>query len=269
MRPLQVDVRVPLEIETLGETTARVGVVGQERERSALEREPGSPLRPVVGQAVLDGAWRIDVDDGRASRLHRLEDTGNQVSRRRLRGLVDESAPVRHGDQGELFSLLLLALVRLAPRGHVGDLTGVAARARLPTRVRVDLCVEHDDPERFAGGEQTGQVLESDVEHGTVSAHRDDRRAERHLLVGELLPVELDELLLVNFRVPLVGKLELRLSDRRESIGHLTHVSFEDADGERGSILEEMVCPRERVRVVRIGAAPDRGASGRVGHSEG
>ena len=67
-------------------------------------------------------------------------------------------------------------------------------------------------------------------------------------------------------RVVAAGELELRLPDRPEAVGHLRHVALEDAHRHRRRVLEEVVRPRERVRVEGVGGGPDRGAAGRVDH---
>ncbi len=90
----------------------------------------------------------------------------------------------------------------------------------------------------------------------------EDRRAERELLVRELLPVELREERLVLRRIVL--RPSSSSSARRtvdEAVGHLPHVALEDADGDRRRVLEEVVDPGERVRVVGIRAAPHRRAA--------
>jgi hypothetical protein len=144
----------------------------------------------------------------------------------------------------------------LAKRGHVADLSQEPAGAGLPARVGIDLGVEHHDPDRLAGGQEPRQILEPDVEHRAVPAEGDDRRAHLEFVLTELTPFEMCELRLVRGRIVVIRQLELRPPHGNETIGHLPHVRLEDPDGNRRSILEEVIDPGERIRIVGIGAGP-------------
>ncbi len=94
---------------------------------------------------------------------------------RGLRRLVHEHVAVSDGEQGHL-----LANLGAVERGGGGLTAGVG----------VTLGIKDHHAHRLARREQPGEVLEAAVEHRTVAAHREDRRAEGKLLVGELLPGE-------------------------------------------------------------------------------
>ncbi len=150
------------------------GIVDQEREGAALERElrgvaaAESSARPCSGG---HGQWSDEHAPGaatggpRSTPPSRCDGSG-------LRRLEHEDVAVRHGDERQLLAHLLLAVLRLAVRRHVGHLAGEAAGARLAAGVRVDLRVEHDHAHRLARRQQARQVLEADVEHGAVAARR-------------------------------------------------------------------------------------------------
>ena len=266
--PPILDGRIALEAEAIREGGSRVRVVGQEREGPALEREaPGLP-RPVVGQAVLDRAGGVQIEHGGSPRLKPAQHAGDEVRRRRLRGLMHERPPMRDREQRHLLPHLLLAVLRRAVGRHVRDLARVPAGARLAAGVRVDLRVEHHHANRLPRCEQPRQVLEPDVEHRAVTAHGHDGRTERELLVGEARPVEGGELLVVDLRLKGVGQFQLGAAHRHEAVGHLSHVPLEDADGHRGRVLEQVVHPREGIGVVGIRAGPHRRAAGGVGHPQ-
>jgi hypothetical protein len=165
---------------------------------------------------------------------------------------------MRDRDERKLFACFRLSMLCAAVPGHVGDLSGEPTRASLSTGVRVHLRVEHHNANRFPRRHEPRQVLESDVEHRAVATHRDDRRAEIEFVVGEALPIEYGQLGLIARRVVLARREQGRAPHFSERVGHLPHVTFEDSDRERRRILEEMVRPRERIRIVGIRAAPDR-----------
>ena len=265
-RPRRVRRRIPLETQAVGECHTRVGVVREEREGAALQREARGLLRKVVGQPVLDRTRRVDVEQGGAALVQSLEHARNEVRRGRLRRLVHVHAAVRDREERELLARLGLAVLRVAVRSHVGNLTGEAGGARLSAGIRVHLRVEHHDFDRLAGCEQPREVLESDVEHRTIAAHRDDRRAEGELVIGELLPCQRSQRRLVGRRVVGACLQQLRPAHGGDVVAHLPYLRFEESDRDRRRILEQVVDPRERIRIVRPRAAPDRRAAGAVRH---
>ena len=267
--PRVVDRRVPFERELVGVGRAGVGVEGKEGERPALQREPGRVLRPVVGEAVFHRAGGVDVDEHRAPLVQPLEHAGDQVTRGRLGGLVHVDPTVRDGEEGQLLPHLGLPVLRLPEARHIGHLAGEAGGAGLPAGVGVDLGVEHHHPDRFPGRQEAGEVLEPDVEHRAVAAHREDRRAKGELVIGEAGPVEEAERWLVHRR--LIGPLTepLGAAHDRDVVGHLPHVGLEQPDGDRRGILEEVIDPGEGIRIVRIRAGPHRGTPGAVRHAQG
>ncbi len=169
-----------------------------------------------------------------------------------------------HGDEAHLLAYFLLALDRLAVLRHVRNLAEETGRAGLATGVRVDLGVDDEHLDRFARHHRAGEVLETDVVHRAVAADGDHGRTEIEFLVREIVPAEVAERLLVSLRVVLVLQQAFGKPDRLEAVRHLRHVPFEYAHGHRGGILEQVIRPGERIRIERISAAPDGGATGGV-----
>ena len=84
----------------------------------------------------------------------------------------------------------------------------------------------------------------------------DHRRAQMEFFVGELLPVEVVKKSACFSRLIAAVQLDFGHADGLEAFGHLRHVAFEDAHRHRGRILEQVVGPRERIRIERIGRRP-------------
>ena len=265
-RPVLVERGIAFEVEALRRRLAGGGVVAEDRIGARLDRQTSLVGAHVVADAVLRLARAVEVEQRRPPRLEAADEAFDHVAGVGDRSLHDVGGAVRHADQADLLARLLFALLHLAVLGHVGDLPDEARGAGLAAGVRVDLGVDHQHLDRLARGHEARQVLEADVVHGAVAAHRDHRRAELPLFVGELAPVEVGEELTLLRRIVAAGELELRLPDRPEAVGHLRHMALEDAHRHRRRVLEEVIRPRERVRVERVGGSPDRSAAGRVDH---
>ena len=210
----------------------------------------------------------MQCEDRRSPDLEAPQHAFDQVRRGRLRRLHYKHTTVCHRDQRQLLAHLFFAVLARSVGRHVRDLSEESAGAGLTARVGIDLRVQHDHPERLTGGKQTRQVLEPDVQHGSVAADGEYRWAHSELFVIELTPIEGTEGFLVNVSVVLVVQFQFCPADSHETISHLAHVTFEDPDGYRRCVLEQMVGPRERIWVVRIRTAPDRRTTGRVRHSQ-
>ena len=209
----------------------------------------------------------VEVEECGPAGLQTLDEAFNHVIWVGDGALHHVRGAVRHGDEADLLARLLLALDGLSVLRHVRHLADETRRTGLPTGVGVDLSVHHQDLDGHARRHDPGEVLKADVVHRSVATHRNHRRAKLPLLVGELAPREVGEEIVVLGRLVLVLQLQLDGADGLEALRHLGHVAFEDAHRHGRGVLEEVVGPGERVGVERIGAAPNRGATGAVDHA--
>ena len=206
----------------------------------------------------------IDVEQRRAAAVEAVDIAFDQMRRAGNGALRDEGGAVRHADQTDFLADFLLAMITLAVRRHVGDLADEAGCARLTAGIGIDLGIDHQNLHRHAGHQRARQVLEADVVHRAVAADGDHRRTQMPFFLVELFPVVVGELRVVFGRVVTTVQLQFCHANRLEAVSHLGHVAFEDAHRDRRRILEKMRCPRERIRVERVGGAPHRGAAGGI-----
>ncbi len=78
------------------------------------------------------------------------------------------------------------------------------------------------------------------------------------------MPAEITVLLVLSVDLVSIAKYGFRLPDRLEALRHLGHVAFENAHCHGRRVLEQMVRPGERIRIERIGTAPNRRATCRI-----
>ena len=259
--------RVALQVQALGKGIAGVRVEHQVRHGAAFQRHARGLGRAVLGDAPLARARRVQDEQRRAAFLQALQQVFEQVRGRRLRGLHHEGAAVGHRDQRQfLAALVLQALAHPLVEG-LGRLALETGRAGLAAAGGVGLGVDHDHAHRLAGRHQARQVLEADVHHRAVAAHREQRRTQREFLVAELLPAEVGEEGLVGGLVVTVFQQLAGAANGDEAVGHLAHVTLEQAHGQRGRVLEQVAGPGERIGIEGEGRAPHRGAAGGVGEA--
>ena len=269
MNPVVVQVGVALDGAALLKGGAGVRVEAEQGIGAGLHRQAALVLGVVVGDAMLRLADGVDVEQGRAAAVEAVDVALQQVTHVGHAALEYEAGAVGHADEAHLLADLGLALPGLAVGRHVRHLADEARGAGLAAGVGIDLGVEDQDLDRHAGHQGPGQVLETDVVHGPVTADAHHGRAEAPLLLVEVLPVEEGEEGLVLGGLVALLQLDPGLAHGLEARGHLAHVTLEDTHGHRGGVLEQVTGPGEGVGVVGEGRAPYRGAAGGVDDAHG
>jgi hypothetical protein len=154
--------------------------------------------------------------------------------------LQHKRGAVRHADEAHFLARFGLAMGGAAIRRHVRYLADEARGAGLPAGVGIHLRVHHQHLDRLARHQQTRQVLEADVVHGTVAAQADHGRAQQPFVVIELLPVKALEEFTVALDDEVTTQFHVGHAHGLEAFGHLGHVALEQAHGHRRRVLEQV-----------------------------
>ena len=180
-------------------------------------------------------------------------------------GRADEDVGVEGGDEAEFLARFVFAAVRRAKTGEVGILTDEAGGRGLAAGVGVGTGIQHQHLDRRVAGKDARERAKADVVGRAVATYRDHGRQQGQFFLGELVPREEAEGLVVLFRH--VGVVEFKTGHAQgaDVADGLRRDAFEHPLGQRLGVLEQAVDPRIVVGVEREGRGINAAATRRVG----